>query len=94
MPVEVLEAATERVAEGAVRPVRDDVRVVVGDDDEARDGVRDGVREVPLTLELDLASLAVGDVDPARDDADDVAVLVDERGGAPRDHVRLASARS
>ena len=64
------------VAEGAVRAEGDDVRVVVGDDDEARDRVGDRVREVPLALEVDLAPLAVGDVDPARDDPDDVAVLV------------------
>ena len=52
---------------------------------------RDDVGEVPLPLELDLASLALGDVDPARDDAHDVPVLVDERGGVPCDHMRLAA---
>ena len=92
MPSTSSNVPAEHVEEGAVRPVRDDLRIVVGDDDEARDGVRDGAREVPLALELDLATLAVGDVDPARDDADDASVLVDERGGAPRDHVLLALA--
>ena len=48
------------------------------------------VREVPLALQVDLAPLPVGDVDPARDDPDDVAALVDERRRAPGDHALLA----
>ena len=61
--------------------MRDDHRVVVGDDDEARDRARDDVGEVPLPLQLDFAALPLGDVDPARDDPHDVPVLVRERGG-------------
>ena len=63
---------------------------MVGDDDEARDRVGDRVREVALSLQLGLPSLAVGDVDSAGDDADDFPALVEERRRSPCDHV-LAS---
>ena len=84
-PFELLDRPAERLDEREVGAVRDDDRLVVGHDDEARDGVRHRAREVPLALQLDLAALAVGDVDPPRDDPDDVAVLVDQRGRLPRD---------
>ena len=61
---ELFHGSTEDLAEGTVRTLRDDDRLVIRDDDEARDRVRDGAREVPLALQLDLASLAVRDVDP------------------------------
>ena len=88
---ELFEAAPGRIAERLVRAVRDDRRVVVRDDDEARDRVRDGVREVALPLQVDLPPLPLGDVDAARDDPDDLHAGVDERRGAPRDHALLAA---
>ena len=63
---------------------------MVGDDDEARDRVGDRRREVPLALQLELAALAVGDVDAPGHDPDDVPVLVDEGRRLPGDHPFVA----
>ena len=88
-PLELLLRAPEDVAEGPVRALSGHHGVVIRDDDEARDRVRDRRREVPLPLQLELAMLAVRDVDSAGDDPHDVAVLVDERSRLPGDHALL-----
>ena len=89
-PLDAFLCPVEGVQERAVGAPSHDDGVVVGDDDEARDRVGDRGGEVPLPLEIDLAPLALGDVDPSGDDAHDSPVLVDERCGAPGDDVLLA----
>ena len=57
--------AARRLVDAAV----DDHRLAVDDDDEARDRLHQRLRDVALALELQLALLALGDVDAAGDDA-------------------------
>ena len=77
----------ERLVDG----VLDHLRLVVDDDEQARRDVGHLAEEVALAVELDLVLLALGHVEAAADDVADVAGLVQERRGRPRDHHLLAA---
>ena len=76
--------------ERRVRAVLVHGRVVPDADEEDRDRVRDRAGEVALHLQLELPLAPVGDVEPAADHVADVALLVVERRGRPRDRDLLA----
>ena len=100
-PDELVVAPAERLPE---RSVRTDARVVeiavadrpvaVEDDSDARDCLERSRCRVALALELELALPALGDVEAARDDADDAPRGVLHGCGAPVDASAPRLARS
>ncbi len=83
----------ERLAERAIHCGERVVDVAVADrevgpehDDHARNRLQHRRRRVTLSLELELARLAIGDVGATGDDADDGAVVVEQRSVPPLDH--------
>ena len=98
--LELDEAAPEHLVLGqADRPLERLVHgvarhdgVAVEDDQQARGRVGDVAEEVALAPELDLAELALGDVEPAEDHVARVPLVVGDRRRQPRDReLRAAS---
>ncbi len=89
-PDELVVAPAERLPERAVRAYARVVEIAVADrplavehDNDARNRLERSRCRVALALELELALPALGDVEAARDDADDASGVVLHGRGAP-----------